>query len=66
MMRAQGLGYPFEVHIPEGLPVRGAVLADHVKSLDWRERKADFVCIVPAAVVAEVLDLLDLLLQRRQ
>lgn len=27
-------GYPFEVAIPEGLPVSGVVLADQVKSLD--------------------------------
>jgi mRNA interferase MazF len=57
-------GYPFEVRLPEGLPVRGAVLADHIKSLDWRERQAEFVCNVPADVVRQVLDLLDVLLQR--
>lgn len=34
-------GYPFEVELPEGLKVRGAILADQIKSLDWRARKAD-------------------------
>src|SRR4029077_6896441 len=34
-------GYPFEVLIPAGLPVTGAVLADQVKSLDWGVRKAE-------------------------
>ena len=29
-------GYPFEVLIPPGLSVTGAVLADQIKSLDWR------------------------------
>lgn len=57
-------GYPFEVRLPEGLPVRGAVLADHIKSLDWRERQAEFVCDVPAEVVRQVPDLLDVLFQR--
>lgn len=33
-------GYPFEVVLPEGLPTRGAILSDQVKSLDWRSRKA--------------------------
>ena len=33
-------GYPFEVSLPEGLPVSGVVLSDHLKSLDWKERKA--------------------------
>ena len=29
-------GYPFEVLVPDGLPLSGAILADQVKSLDWR------------------------------
>ena len=35
-------GYPFEVKLPVGLPVQGVVLADHVKSQDWRARHAEF------------------------
>ena len=48
-------GYPFEVPIPKGLEVWGVVLADQVKSLDWKARKARFCCTVPAATMAEVL-----------
>jgi mRNA interferase MazF len=48
-------GYPFEVSIPEGLEVRGVVLADQVKSLDWKARRARFCCTVPADTIAEVL-----------
>ncbi len=51
---AQAKGYPFEVALPEGLPVSGAVLADQVKCLDWRSRKAEFVGSLPASVVAEI------------
>ena len=40
-------GYPFEVRIPEGLPVQGVVLSDQAKSLDWRARGAEFACHVP-------------------
>ena len=47
-------GYPFEVRLPEGLPATGAVLADQVKSLDWRARGAKFLCAVPAETLAEV------------
>ena len=36
--------YPFEVLIPDGLKVHGAVLSDHVKSVDWRERDISFIC----------------------
>jgi mRNA interferase MazF len=31
--------YPFEIALPAGLRVRGAVLADQLKSVDWRERR---------------------------
>ena len=29
-------GYPFEVPLPDGGPVQGVVLADQLRSLDWR------------------------------
>jgi mRNA interferase MazF len=48
-------GYPFEVPLPEGLPVTGAVLSDQVKSLDWRARGAEFACAVPDEVSGAVL-----------
>jgi mRNA interferase MazF len=33
-------GYPFEVPVPGGHGVTGVVLADHIKSVDWRARRA--------------------------
>ena len=36
-------GYPFEVLLPEGSAVVGVVLADQLKSLDWRARKAKLI-----------------------
>ena len=33
-------GYPFEVEISGNSSVTGAILADQVKNLDWRARKA--------------------------
>lgn len=47
--------YPFEVKLPEGLDISGAVLADHVKSLDWRTRRAERAGKVPAAILRDVL-----------
>jgi mRNA interferase MazF len=32
--------YPFEVALGDNLPVSGAVLADQVKSVDWKARQA--------------------------
>lgn len=46
-------GYAYEVSMPEGLPVQGVVLADHVKSADWRERGSDDIATVPADVLEE-------------
>jgi mRNA interferase MazF len=37
------------------LPVAGAILADQIKSLDWRVRKAKRMGIAPQEVVEEVL-----------
>jgi mRNA interferase MazF len=55
-------GYPFEVGIPSGLQVSGVVLSDQVKSLDWRTRKAEFICELPHIITIEVLDKLGTLL----
>jgi mRNA interferase MazF len=47
-------GYAFEVALPDGLPVQGVVLADHLKSADWQERGSDHIATVPADVLDEV------------
>ncbi|MCP4361266.1 MAG: endoribonuclease MazF [Chloroflexi bacterium] len=57
-------GYPFEVVIPNGLKVSGAILSDQVKSLDWRIRKAEFFCKLPSATIDEVLQKLNTLLRQ--
>ena len=54
-------GYPFEVVLPAGLAVTGAILSDQVKSLDWRARNASFICSLPAATITEVLQKLNTL-----
>jgi mRNA interferase MazF len=59
---SQVKGYPFEVALPEGLKVRGAILADQVKSLDWRTREAVLLCRLPDAIVRDVLAKLRVLL----
>ena len=56
-------GYPFEVVLPETGKLRGAVLADQVKSLDWRARRAKYAGTasprVLEAVTARILVLVD-------
>lgn len=48
-------GYPFEVSLPAGGKAEGAVLADQVKSLDWRARSATKFDEVSDETLAEVL-----------
>lgn len=46
-------GYPFEVVI-HAMDVSGAVLADQIKSLDWRARKAKLMGKISAEELDEV------------
>lgn len=55
-------GYPFELVLPEGLPVRGAALADQAENLDWRTLRAERVCALPGSAVEEILGKLRALL----
>jgi len=48
-------GYPFEVALPPKCAITGVVLADQIKSLDWRARRARFACQVSEQIVSEVL-----------
>lgn len=59
---SQVKGFPFEVALPAMLSVKGVVLADQVKNLDWRVRKATRLCAVPDEVVVQVLRKLNVLL----
>ena len=56
-------GYPFEVVIPHGLKVTGAILSDQVKNLDWRARETKLICGLPPSVTAEALKKLNALLR---
>lgn len=48
-------GYPFEVAFPpETKKVTGVVLADHMKSLSWKARNAQFRCEAPDEVMVEI------------
>ena len=48
-------GYPFEVALPDDGPVTGVVLADQLKSVDWRARKAQWGMPATPDVVEDVL-----------
>jgi mRNA interferase MazF len=48
-------GYPFEVALPPDSKVQGVVLADHLKSLDWRARHAKWIERLPTKLITEIL-----------
>lgn len=52
---SQVKGYPFEVALPSTGSVTGVVLADQIKSLDWRARRARFEGQTSRKVINEVL-----------
>jgi mRNA interferase MazF len=52
----QQKGYPWEVEIPNDPHVTGVVLADQLKSFDWRGRRAEFVCTPEQELLEEVVE----------
>ena len=55
-------GFKFEVVIPKGQGVTGAVLSDAVKNFDWRARRCVFITTLPRSVTEDVLEKLRTLL----
>lgn len=61
-MTSQKKGYPFEVVMIDEADRTSVVLADQVKSLDWKVRKAVKKGMAPSEVIAETLSKLQALL----
>ena len=57
-------GYPFEVSIPSGLPIQGVIIADQLKSLDWRARNAQYGSSVPESTVEEAVEKIRILIDK--
>jgi mRNA interferase MazF len=47
-------GYPFEVAVTAGQGATGVILADHVKSVDWKARRAERLGHCTTEVIGEV------------
>lgn len=60
---SQVKGYPFEVRLPPGGAIRGAVLADHIKNLDWEARRIRFESKAPDEILLDVRERLRALLE---
>ena len=55
-------GYPFEISLPENMPINGVVLSDQVKNLDWKSRNVEFIHKLDNPSVNKVLQRLHTLL----
>jgi mRNA interferase MazF len=55
-------GYPFEVALGEGQELAGVILADQVKSFDWKARQASKKGRASSQVMTETLSKLQTLL----
>jgi mRNA interferase MazF len=54
-------GYPFEVML-KGKKVEGVILADQIRTLDWKERKASFLQKADESILSEVIEKLNVLI----
>ena len=48
-------GYPFEVLIQDTGVLHGVILADQIKSLDWRVRNISYITTLPEPLLIEVM-----------
>jgi mRNA interferase MazF len=55
-------GSSFEVGLPKGTGLTGVVLTDHMRSLDWVSRQADYHSKAPEDLVMEVLGRIEAIL----
>ena len=60
---SQTKGYPFEVQMPAAGRIKGVVLADQLKSVDWRQRRAQRAGRLPMATLEQVRETIAALLQ---
>lgn len=49
-------GYPFEVPLPTAAPVKGIVLVDQLRNVDWRSRRAAFIGRLDDETLAEATE----------
>jgi len=55
-------GYPFEVVIPDGFKVKGAILADQIRNVDWTARNIELIFKAPQPLIDEVQEKINAIL----
>ena len=51
--------FPFHVPIPDELTLKGYIMVEQVKSIDYQSRKIKFIEKAPSNIMIEVLSILD-------
>jgi mRNA interferase MazF len=51
-------GFPFEVILPPSISISGAVLADQIKSFDWKTRHTEFIEKIDDETMEKILELI--------
>ncbi len=51
---SQVKGYPFEVSLPPRSRIKGVILSDHLKNLDWRQRGAQKAGKISQSILEQV------------
>jgi mRNA interferase MazF len=54
--------YPFEVKIPVNPKISGVIMSDRIRTIDWRQRNAEFLLKLPNEVLKKVIMKLKILL----
>jgi len=57
-IRTKEKGYSFELRVPDNLSTEGVILVNHIKSLDWKERKAKFIEKIDRQTLYEINNIL--------
>lgn len=57
-IRTRSGDWPFEVELPQHLAIKGYVLTDQVKSVDWRTRNFSPRDVAPEEIVQACLDII--------
>jgi mRNA interferase MazF len=57
-------GYPFEVPVSPGNEIRGVILCDQLRNVDWRARKVRFITKASTDCVDEALAKIEALIRR--
>ncbi len=59
---SQVKNYPFEVSLPETNLIKGVIISDQIKSLDYKIRDAEFIEVVETETLQNVIKKISLLI----